>query len=538
MNGRGVKTYANGDKYDGEWKDGKKHGRGVFTWPSGSKYDGEYKDDYFNGRGVFTWPNGVKYDGEWKDNKKNGRGMETWADGRKYVGEYKDDKMNGRGVFTYKNGMKYDGEWKDDKKNGRGMETFVSGRKYDGEYKDDKKHGHGVWTFNDGISWKGSWKEDNPEGPGTWRFTDGHEFFELGPPPEERKQSTAPQRVRKHRTPAGSGVAAVKALSPTKKAEASARPATPTKPPTKPPADDDRSPRIKRQSTRDENELLRAQLAALQAQNRGNPPQKAPKSGGDVVVTYRRKISVHFGISQYKHWSKLNNTVRDAEALAERFRDVLEFDESVLVTEDNVTKAGVEKVFAKLSKCEQSDLVVVTYSGHGASLPMADGSTGGFIVPIDAPASISLMTTPDYISMDDLEKWAKTYLKALHVVILLDCCFSGLLSSRGLSTGRKKKVHKHLKMKCRYVINAGSEDEVVSDGRTGHSPFVDALLKSSAGTGDDEECDIEMLKKEIENLVCEMPEVNQTPTGGTLAGDQGGCAFLALPSRKEGANIF
>ena len=140
--------------------------------------------------------------------------------------------------------------------------------------------------------------------------------------------------------------------------------------------------------------------------------------------------------------------------------------------------------------------------------------------------------------MDDLGKWAKTYLKALHAVILLDCCFSGLISSRGLSDGKKKKVNKHLKMKCRYVINAGSKDEEVSDGHSGHSPFVEALLKSSAGTGNDEECDIEMLKKQIEDLVCGMPGVTQTPTGGTLVGDQGGCAFLALPSRGEGSPIF
>ena len=37
-------TYANGEKYDGEWKDGKKHGRGVLTCANGEKYDGEWKD--------------------------------------------------------------------------------------------------------------------------------------------------------------------------------------------------------------------------------------------------------------------------------------------------------------------------------------------------------------------------------------------------------------------------------------------------------------------------------------------------------------
>ena len=29
MNGKGIYYYANGDKYDGEWKDDKKNGKGI-----------------------------------------------------------------------------------------------------------------------------------------------------------------------------------------------------------------------------------------------------------------------------------------------------------------------------------------------------------------------------------------------------------------------------------------------------------------------------------------------------------------------------
>ena len=34
--------------------------------------------------GVYTWANGAKYDGEYKDNKKNGHGLHTWPDGSMY----------------------------------------------------------------------------------------------------------------------------------------------------------------------------------------------------------------------------------------------------------------------------------------------------------------------------------------------------------------------------------------------------------------------------------------------------------------------
>ena len=33
---------------------------------------------------VYTWANGAKYDGEYKDNKKNGHGLHTWPDGSMY----------------------------------------------------------------------------------------------------------------------------------------------------------------------------------------------------------------------------------------------------------------------------------------------------------------------------------------------------------------------------------------------------------------------------------------------------------------------
>jgi hypothetical protein len=123
----GSNTFASGNKYVGEFKDGKRNGQGTFTFSDGEKYVGEFKDDKIDGQGTYTFANGNKYVGEHKDSKINGQGTFTFADGSKYVGEHKDGKRNGQFTATFANGNKYVGEYKDNKRNGQGTEYASNG---------------------------------------------------------------------------------------------------------------------------------------------------------------------------------------------------------------------------------------------------------------------------------------------------------------------------------------------------------------------------------------------------------------------------
>ena len=114
---QGTYTFASGNKYIGEFKDGKRHGQGTFTYAgknAGVKYVGEFKDNKYNGQGTLTSPNGFKYVGEFKDMKFNGQGNVTYEDGDKYEGEFKDGNRHGQGTYTYADGDKRVGEFKDD----------------------------------------------------------------------------------------------------------------------------------------------------------------------------------------------------------------------------------------------------------------------------------------------------------------------------------------------------------------------------------------------------------------------------------------
>jgi len=91
--GVGSLTYSDGDKYEGEWKDGQKHGQGTYTWSNGNKYVGEFKDGGKNGQGTFTWSDGKKYVGEYKEDLMNGQGTISWSNREKFVGEWKGGKQ-------------------------------------------------------------------------------------------------------------------------------------------------------------------------------------------------------------------------------------------------------------------------------------------------------------------------------------------------------------------------------------------------------------------------------------------------------------
>ena len=89
---------------------------GSLTMANGDKYVGEYMDGKRNGQGTYTYPDGAKYVGEFKDSKRNGQGTYTFANGNKYVGEYMDDKRNGQGTSYAANGsIVNQGIWADNK---------------------------------------------------------------------------------------------------------------------------------------------------------------------------------------------------------------------------------------------------------------------------------------------------------------------------------------------------------------------------------------------------------------------------------------
>ena len=206
-NGTGIYLYANGDKYAGEWKDGKRHGQGIITWGNNkqkiylsklnnapafiygagfgdfpeysnlkilncSKYEGEFRDNQQDGYGVLTFEEGMTWTGLFNEDRLSmgcisgdceddyGVYLMLWTD--LYVGKFKDGQRHGKGTYTWgpvsekyyspdmkhlaSVGSQYVGDWENNRRNGIGVQTSNDGSRYEGEYRNHQKNGKGIYV--------------------------------------------------------------------------------------------------------------------------------------------------------------------------------------------------------------------------------------------------------------------------------------------------------------------------------------------------------------------------------------------------------
>lgn len=88
---------------------------------------------------------------------------------------------------------------------------------------------------------------------------------------------------------------------------------------------------------------------------------------------------------------------------------------------------------------------------------------------------------------DDLTRSAD-FIRAKHILFLMDACYGGLAVKRSLKPGSMRFVKDMLLRPSRQVLAAGKANEVVDDSggpRPGHSPFTGHLLDALSGRATD-----------------------------------------------------
>ena len=103
-----------------------------------SETTGIISGDCENGYGVYSWADGNKYEGEFLCGKENGQGTLYYSNGNKYVGSWKDGNIDGYGTYYLGDVISFKGEYKNYKRI-YGTEYDNDGKTiYEGEYIDGK----------------------------------------------------------------------------------------------------------------------------------------------------------------------------------------------------------------------------------------------------------------------------------------------------------------------------------------------------------------------------------------------------------------
>lgn len=95
VNDRGTMVFDNGDRYDGEFRNGERNGCGTFTFASGRQYMGQFQADQFHGVGIWKLETGERYVGQFEFNRCEGWGTFLFTDGSSKSGTWENGNLVG-----------------------------------------------------------------------------------------------------------------------------------------------------------------------------------------------------------------------------------------------------------------------------------------------------------------------------------------------------------------------------------------------------------------------------------------------------------
>lgn len=190
------------------------------------------------------------------------------------------------------------------------------------------------------------------------------------------------------------------------------------------------------------------------------------------------------GINRYRSIDVRNlaSAVRDAQALHALFTDNLGGD-TTLVTDADATTTRLRDELVRLAReSSDDDVVVISFSGHG--------SDSHELVTYEADLYNLTATTLPLDEFTDLI----SAIPARHLLVVLDCCFSGgagakvlnsVAHSRGSATGLPLSTEAFLTQMVgtgRVLLTASTaEQEAYEDARLGHGYLTYYLLRALMG---------------------------------------------------------
>lgn len=175
------------------------------------------------------------------------------------------------------------------------------------------------------------------------------------------------------------------------------------------------------------------------------------------------------GISNYDmpRFPALKNAVNDAKAIINILEKKYGFEEYRYLFNEQANRAGIIDAFVELNNISNEDNLIIFFAGHGDQ----DSNTRqGFMIPIDGNQR------SQFISYTEIKDFVE-HIKAKHILLIFDCCFSANFISRtrtGIQSGAS--IQKVYSLPSRYFLGAGGEERVSDGGNEENSPFTSAIL--------------------------------------------------------------
>ena len=175
------------------------------------------------------------------------------------------------------------------------------------------------------------------------------------------------------------------------------------------------------------------------------------------------------GNNRYRSLPELRTAVTDARGVSDLLKRQYGYEVTTL---ENATRSDILTALGRYRReLTKRDNLLIYYAGHGWLDKEADQ---GYWLPVDATADDEINWIPN-----SSVTGAVRAMKAKHVLLVADSCFSGKLT-RGVHIKRQDPgyLERIAKRRARVVLTSGGLEPVADSGGGDHSVFASAFLEA------------------------------------------------------------
>ncbi|MDB9517597.1 MORN motif-containing protein [Roseofilum reptotaenium CS-1145] len=174
-------SYSNGDRYQGDFLNGRPHGVGVYIFFGGNRYEGNFLNGQPHGQGVLIRADDTRFEGIFENGTLTGTanrpGTIVFSTGEVYQGSLElfpvpgnptrqTSRPNGRGVFIFPDSSRYQGEFFQGQILGQGILVRPDGTRCQGRFFNQELDARVQCVFPDGTRYEGELRGGIPHGQG------------------------------------------------------------------------------------------------------------------------------------------------------------------------------------------------------------------------------------------------------------------------------------------------------------------------------------------------------------------------------------